>query len=182
MKWQKLITRHAKAKRWTTDSRTLFDVATCLRLVKTFDPQRFPVIPKGALEVHDGQLLKMYCESVGLSEKRRVYAAPVSSQHYVATDAFLESYEWRRVRMVVLKRDGAICACCGATRADGVVMNVDHIKPRRLFPSLALDPNNLQVLCGPCNHGKGNWDMTDWRDKHSDDDPAVEFARLVRSF
>ena len=83
--------------------------------------------------------------------------------NFAATDAFLESYEWRRVRMVVLKRDGARCACCGATPADGLRMHVDHIKPRRKFPELALDPRNLQVLCEVCNHGKGNWDQTDWR-------------------
>lgn len=82
---------------------------------------------------------------------------------YVMTDAFLESYEWKVVRMQVLKRDGARCACCGSTPADGARMNVDHIKPRRRFPQLALDPTNLQVLCNTCNHGKGNWDMTDWR-------------------
>lgn len=81
----------------------------------------------------------------------------------VAGDSFLASYEWRRVRMLVLKRDSAKCACCGATPADGVRMNVDHIKPRKLFPQLALDPSNLQVLCEICNHGKGNWDCTDWR-------------------
>lgn len=79
------------------------------------------------------------------------------------SDAFLSSYEWRRVRMFVLKRDGAKCACCGATPSDGVRMNVDHIKPRKLFPQLALEPTNLQVLCEVCNHGKGNWDCTDWR-------------------
>lgn len=81
------------------------------------------------------------------------------------SDAFLSSYEWRRVRMVALKRYGARCQCCGATPATGAVMNVDHIKPRKLFPQLALDIENLQVLCGDCNHGKGNWDMTDWRDR-----------------
>ena len=78
-------------------------------------------------------------------------------------NAFLSSYEWRRIRMEVLKKYGARCQCCGATAKDGVVINVDHIKPRRLFPQLALDINNLQVLCEVCNHGKGNWDMTDWR-------------------
>jgi hypothetical protein len=81
----------------------------------------------------------------------------------VATDAFLSTYEWRRVRMVALKKYGSRCQCCGATPATGAVMNVDHIKPRKIFPDLALEVANLQVLCHDCNHGKGNWDMTDWR-------------------
>lgn len=85
----------------------------------------------------------------------------------VVSDAFLSTYEWRRVRMEALKKYGARCQCCVATPADGIVLNVDHIKPRRLYPSLALDINNLQVLCAPCNHGKGNWDMTDWRNSAS---------------
>jgi hypothetical protein len=76
---------------------------------------------------------------------------------------FLETYEWRRARLAALKLHGAKCQCCGATPADGAKMNVDHIKPRKIFPHLALDPTNLQVLCHECNHGKGNWDMTDWR-------------------
>jgi 5-methylcytosine-specific restriction endonuclease McrA len=81
----------------------------------------------------------------------------------VVADSFLATYEWRRVRMMALKKYGARCQCCGASPADGAVMNVDHIKPRRIFPYLALDLDNLQVLCHDCNHGKGNWDMTDWR-------------------
>ena len=86
----------------------------------------------------------------------------------VESDAFLESFEWRRLRMQILKRDGAKCSCCGATPADGRVMNVDHIKPRRKYPEMALDPSNLQVLCSECNHGKGNWDETDWRQQYSE--------------
>lgn len=82
----------------------------------------------------------------------------------VTKDQFLKTYEWRRVRMIALKKYGAKCQCCGATPATGAVMNVDHIKPRKLFPQLALDPDNLQILCNDCNHGKGNWDITDWRD------------------
>lgn len=81
----------------------------------------------------------------------------------VASVEFLSTYQWRKVRLIALKRDGSRCACCGATPATGAVMNVDHIKPRKLFPELALDPDNLQVLCHECNHGKGNWDMTDFR-------------------
>ena len=81
----------------------------------------------------------------------------------VTSKAFLESFEWRRLRMEVLKKYGPRCMCCGATPKDGAVMNVDHIKPRKLFPNLALDISNLQILCHECNHGKGNWDQTDWR-------------------
>lgn len=81
----------------------------------------------------------------------------------VASKAFLASYEWRELRMKALKLYGAVCACCGASPKSGAVMNVDHIKCRKKFPGLALDIRNLQVLCEECNHGKGNWDSTDWR-------------------
>jgi hypothetical protein len=91
--------------------------------------------------------------------KRKVFVAGVD----VKTDAFLSTYEWRKLRMMALKKYGPRCQCCGATPANGAVMNVDHIKPRKLFPDLALDINNLQILCHDCNHGKGNWDETDWR-------------------
>lgn len=79
------------------------------------------------------------------------------------SDEFLLTYAWRALRMRVLVRLGAQCGCCGATTKDGVRMHVDHIKPRRHFPELALSEENLQVLCEVCNHGKGNWDQTDWR-------------------
>lgn len=83
---------------------------------------------------------------------------------FEASDAFLQSYEWRRVRMEVLKARGRTCEACGAsTEKHGVRVHVDHIKPRALYPQLALDKTNLQMLCEECNHGKGNWDMTDWR-------------------
>ena len=81
---------------------------------------------------------------------------------------FLSSPEWRRLRMQALKKYGPVCMCCGASPKTGAVVNVDHIKPRKLFPELSLDINNLQILCGACNHGKGNWDMTDWRNFNYD--------------
>lgn len=109
------------------------------------------------------------------------YQPSVSAQLTVAgvsvtSDAFLSTYEWKRVRMMALKKYGPVCQCCGASPSTGAVMNVDHIKPRKLFPQLALDLDNLQVLCGDCNHGKGNWDMTDWREQ---EDPP-ELIRHIR--
>ena len=100
---------------------------------------------------------------------RKKKSSAKKKQHYsvgsvdVKTDLFLTTYEWRKIRMEALKKYGPVCQCCGATPSTGAVMNVDHIKPRKLFPHLALDLSNLQVLCHECNHGKGNWDMTDWR-------------------
>lgn len=96
----------------------------------------------------------------------------------VTGDDFLQTYEWRRVRMMALKKYGPVCQCCGATPATGAVMNVDHIKPRKLFPQLALDVDNLQVLCHECNHGKGNWDMTDWRPAGVDQLDADSLAHI----
>lgn len=83
----------------------------------------------------------------------------------LARIAFYESDAWKRLRYQALKIHGAICQCCGATRADGVKIHVDHIKPRSKYPHLELELNNLQILCEPCNIGKSAIDETDWRDQ-----------------
>lgn len=79
-------------------------------------------------------------------------------------DAFYSSYEWRKLRYAAIKLCGGKCMACGRSPYDGAVLHVDHIKPRRKYPELALVLSNLQVLCNICNHGKGNWDETDWRE------------------
>lgn len=45
----------------------------------------------------------------------------------------------------------------------GIELHVDHIKPISRAPDLALNINNLQILCKDCNLGKGNRDKKDWR-------------------
>lgn len=76
---------------------------------------------------------------------------------------FYSSRAWKILRYQAFERYGNKCACCGATPADGLVMHVDHIKPKSTHPDLALDIENLQILCEDCNVGKINqWD-TDWR-------------------
>lgn len=86
-------------------------------------------------------------------------------QPAATSDGFLQSKAWKRLRFQALKQHGMRCQACGANPHEGAVLNVDHILPRRLFPELALRLDNLQVLCGDCNEGKGNWDMTDARAK-----------------
>jgi len=76
------------------------------------------------------------------------------------SDGFTFTPAWRELRAKVLSTYGNECMCCGKAYR---VMNVDHIKPRKFFPELALDFNNLQVLCSRCNKLKGNKHSTDYR-------------------
>lgn len=76
---------------------------------------------------------------------------------------FYESPAWLRLRYAILTHYGPTCMACGATSAEGAAIQVDHIKPTSRFPELALDADNLQVLCSTCNLGKSNRDETDWR-------------------
>jgi 5-methylcytosine-specific restriction endonuclease McrA len=78
---------------------------------------------------------------------------------------FYQSDEWRDVRYRALVKHGGACQCCGARPTRGHPLHVDHIKPRSKFPHLALDVENLQVLCEDCNLGKRAWDQTDWRQR-----------------
>jgi hypothetical protein len=94
------------------------------------------------------------------------------------TPEFLQSPAWRRLRSQVLERWGHQCQRCGRTPQDGIIINVDHIKPRRDFPELALEFDNCQVLCDVCNHGKGNSDGRDWRKEWNGLPPALR-ARLL---
>lgn len=77
--------------------------------------------------------------------------------------AFFASDAWKKLRYKVLQVCGAQCQCCGRAKADGIILNVDHILPRYYYRSLELEITNLQVLCDECNQGKGAWDETDWR-------------------
>lgn len=94
--------------------------------------------------------------------------APVSKsrsrkRERVADGEFFESREWKRLRYEALQLHGTKCLCCGRGREQGLMMHVDHIKPRSKFPELQWQLSNLQVLCEDCNLGKGAWDQTDWR-------------------
>lgn len=80
-----------------------------------------------------------------------------------ANDNFYLSDQWIRLRYRVLVARGNNCECCGASWTPGNPLQVDHIKPRSIFPHLALSPANLQVLCRKCNMGKSNKNYTDWR-------------------
>lgn len=94
--------------------------------------------------------------------------------------AFYKSADWRRVRYDVLRNNDGRCELCGVSKHDGARLNVDHIKPLRLHWQLRLNPANLQVLCGQCNHGKGNRDDTDWREEPAEPSLKVIMGEAMK--
>ena len=73
---------------------------------------------------------------------------------------FYASRPWQELRYQALLKHGRKCQCCFATNIE---LHVDHVRPISKYPNLALDFNNLQVLCRACNLGKSNKDETDFR-------------------
>lgn len=78
---------------------------------------------------------------------------------------FYSSKEWRELRVKALVKYGRKCCLCGRGVEDGIILHVDHIKPRSKRPDLELDISNLQILCEDCNLGKSNRYSEDWRIK-----------------
>lgn len=71
---------------------------------------------------------------------------------------FYVSPEWRARRRKLIKQGHYECQQCkekggvSAEGEDGITLVVHHIKPLRLRPDLALDPDNLVVLCDKCHY------------------------------
>lgn len=95
-----------------------------------------------------------------ISYKNVNYIQPFGGSPEEAGD-FYHSPEYLEKRYQAIKRSGGKCDACGSKE----VLNVDHIKPRSLYPKLELELSNLQVLCHKCNSGKGNTDTTDFSGK-----------------
>lgn len=109
----------------------------------------------------DGKDKKPYVKPSKLKVRRRKRKNEV--KYDAPKDLFYSSKEWRQLRYMVLKHYGGACMLCGRTsRHHGVVIHVDHIKPRARCPDLSLRFDNLQVLCEDCNLGKMT-QFDDWR-------------------
>ena len=74
----------------------------------------------------------------------------------IKSPKFLTSPEWRALRKLAIAKYGSTCVKCGRVGSKKYPINIDHIKPRKYYPELAMDINNLQPLCGSCNKRKGN--------------------------
>lgn len=85
------------------------------------------------------------------------------SGYYKGLDRkFYSTKAWKHVRYAALEKYGNFCSCCGRGPAQGVILHVDHIRPRSVYPDLALNIDNLQILCADCNMGKLHLFATNW--------------------
>ena len=71
---------------------------------------------------------------------------------------FYSSPEWNLIRRQVIKENGRICSECKKYIRSNNEVTVDHIRPRSKYPHLALERQNLRVLCSSCNSIKGDRD------------------------
>lgn len=69
-----------------------------------------------------------------------------------------------KLRFNVFKRDGYKCVICGRSAENGVILEIDHIKP--VSKGGDSDISNLQTLCMDCNRGKSNRPLYDQNDVH----------------
>jgi len=60
------------------------------------------------------------------------------------------SQQWKKLRLMVLNRDGRICYACGSEANE-----VDHIWPRSKGGDM-FDPLNCAAICRACNLAKGD--------------------------
>ncbi|MDE2986667.1 MAG: HNH endonuclease [Chloroflexota bacterium] len=66
---------------------------------------------------------------------------------------------YRHIRPTVLLRDGHKCQLGWVCDQPGETLpaealEIDHIVPRSVDPSLIVEPSNLQAVCRPCHHRK----------------------------
>lgn len=84
---------------------------------------------------------------------------------------FYQSKPWRKIRMVAIKRANYECEHCRKkgklTTANTInkygrktKMDVNHIKPVKTHPHLALELDNLEYLCVNCHN------IADGKDKY----------------
>jgi 5-methylcytosine-specific restriction protein A len=88
--------------------------------------------------------------------ERVPFYPPVGNCHHGMASAtilamFYQSPEWKSLRLKALQRDGYCCTKCGTSVRGFRQSRVDHIKPRKERPDLALMLGNLRTLCVRCD-------------------------------
>ncbi len=71
----------------------------------------------------------------------------------VKSDLLYTEIELQTLNRFVMKRENSLCEYCGE-RAE----HVHHIKPKKLEPFFALDPDYAISVCKKCHYKKGHKD------------------------
>lgn len=138
------------------------------KLMKVIAAKLYPPDTMEAWERYDNSQVKdSWGNYPNADEHVRLYEQIRRKQQlrYQATNnagTFYRSKEWRHLRYQAFRQYGNKCCVCGRGTSDGMVMHVDHIKPRSLYPHLALKLSNLQIMCNECNVSKSNKDEVKW--------------------
>lgn len=98
-----------------------------------------------------------------VNESKKISDNDLQSILFNQSNDFLLSLEWKSLRSKAIEKYGTTCAKCGRKPSYKYPVNIDHIKPRKYYPQLALDIENLQPLCAPCNKEKANKPPVDYR-------------------
>lgn len=76
-------------------------------------------------------------------------------------EEFRHSFEYRRWRIAVFRRDNYTCVICGARNKRGygktIVLNADHIKSYAEYPELRTVVENGRTLCLDCHKKTPNY-------------------------
>ena len=87
-----------------------------------------------------------------ISDLKNVLKAAEKQHDYAQSREYQRSLMTPTLRYAVLKRDQFRCQICGASQADGVKLEVDHIMP--ISKGGKTEMSNLRALCERCNRGK----------------------------
>lgn len=89
----------------------------------------------------------------------RPWLRKAETQSEKRTDKFYLSTIWRKARAYHLALN-PICYYCSLSGRKHIptVAIVDHFRPRKLFPELELDGDNLRTSCDHSHNVKRNWE------------------------
>jgi 5-methylcytosine-specific restriction endonuclease McrA len=65
------------------------------------------------------------------------------------------------LRYAIFLRDGFVCLYCLAPAESGIVLTIDHVRPRSLQGSN--EPHNLLACCLSCNSTKRDMSLAGWK-------------------
>ena len=101
----------------------------------------------------------------------------------LASDNSTLNGRWRKLRNKYVKEKGNVCECCSYTKN----IEVHHIVPRHVNPTLTLDWFNLIALCDDCHFHIGhysnykNYNPTIFEDAYFIKDNYINNTKIVPS-